>query len=513
MKQYLPWIVLCGCLAYVAAAMFEAMPSGEMDLDGFGRLPAFANGRVQPIDSVARLGLLQIRGSIIVPPQNAGGWLFRKGQWPLTATEWLLELLTKPDAADSRRIFPIQESRLARALRMREPAGGRPTYYAFSELRPKLNDIGQQTLRISKLRTTERSPWEQECLKLRNALVIYERLKNSLQPNSLLQQEPGGKAASYDLAALLAQYQADLRLGVAAAIAREHGRSEPISAETEERLRTFARPYVAVSRAAYLSVVPPGSATQAGEHWENMGTVILNSARTGLLPAPVRHYAAMSSAFVQGKSSAFNGAIAKYRLWLVTRGLGPEVNKADYESLSNRLRAFVRATAVYLVGFVTLCTSWSRRSPAWYRSAVMLVVCAAVLHSVGLLFEMTVEGGPALTNRYSSALFVSWGFVVFAGVIERFRRDGLALAAATLAGVGALAYAHSLAPGGAWHLVQAAFDTSFWLAAVVAGAAAWWIGRRESTGPRAMSGARRAGGAGRWSGTGPSEAKLKVSTR
>ena len=143
MKRFLPWIIFGVFLIYVAAPMFRPVRSpGGFDLTEFGRLPVAMNGRVQPIDSVARLGLLKIRSTVTVPLENTKAWQFWRTR-TLGATDWLLELLTKPDAADARKIFPIQDPALLRTLGLKAAAGSGPSYYAFKELEPRLEEIGK----------------------------------------------------------------------------------------------------------------------------------------------------------------------------------------------------------------------------------------------------------------------------------------------------------------------------------------------------------------------------------
>lgn len=468
MKRFLPGIVLGVFLIYVGAAMFRppVRSSEEFDVAEFGRLPVLMNGRVQPIDSVARLGLLQIRGTVTVPLENAKPWQLWKRSRTLSASEWLLELLTKPDAADARKIFPVRDPTLPGTLGLKAAADSGTSYFAFEELAPRLAEIGKQTLRISKVKAATRKEWERECLKLRNALVIYERLKNSLQPNSYLQREAGGQPIAYDFAARLAQYQIDLRAGLEAAIARQHGKQQELDKATEEDLRAFARPYTSVSRAGLLSVIPPADPARSRDRWQNIGTVLVDSARTGQLPPPVAHFAAMSSAFAQGKPAVFNGEVTKHRQWLRSNGLEPEVSRARNEFFYNRFQPFVRATAIYLVGFVLVGASRLRRSTALYRSAALIVVLAWVLHTAGLLFEMMVEGRPPIANAYSSIIFTGWGVALLALAAERFSRKGIGMATAALAGLMTLSVAHGLAPGGGVELMRAVLDIGFWLAVV-----------------------------------------------
>jgi hypothetical protein len=479
MERFLPWFNFGVFLVYLAAAMFRPARSREgFDLAEFGRLPLLMNGRVQPIDSVARLGLFQIRGTTTVPLEKTG--LLTRGS--LGATEWLLEVMTKPDAADARHIFPIQDPTLLRTLDLKRTEGSGPIYYTFRELEPRLAAIGTQTLEISsEVNAASRSEWQREVLRLRNRLAVYQRLKNSLQPNTFLQHEAQGKPIAYDFAAGLSQYQIDLRVGVQAAIARNQGKEQQaLDPTTAERMRTFARPFAGVSRAGVLAIVPPAVPASSRDRWRGIGTALVDSARTGQLAPAVAHFAGMSSAFARGRPAIFNLEVTKYRQWLTTNGLAPEVSKARYEFFNNLFQPFVRATALYLVAFFLACAFCFKRSTVLYRSAVMLVVLACVVHTAGLLFGMMLEGRPPVTNAYSSIIFSGWGVVLLAGTVERFSRNGIGMATAALAGLIAIGAAHRLAPGGATALVQNVLDIPF-VVAILAIVIARCVGRDTKT--------------------------------
>jgi len=190
--------------------------AGGFDTAGFGRLPVWVNGRVQPLDSAARLALLQIRGTVTVPEVGARSWQIWKHTVSLKATEWLLETLTAPNLADTRKLFPIRDAAVREGALQVPPTGAAPIYYSFKELQPRVKAIGEQVARAWKVKPAERTPSDREWLKLRDELVLYERLKNTLQPNSYLQDRAGGKPIDYDFGALLARYETDLRAAAAA---------------------------------------------------------------------------------------------------------------------------------------------------------------------------------------------------------------------------------------------------------------------------------------------------------
>jgi ABC-type transport system involved in cytochrome c biogenesis permease subunit len=78
---------------------------------------------------------------------------------------------------------------------------------------------------------------------------------------------------------------------------------------------------------------------------------------------------------------------------------------------------------------------------------------------------MDVQNRPPVTNLYSSAIFVGWGSVLLCLILEFFRRDGIATAAATLIGMPTLIIAHHLSlSGDTMEMMRAVLDHNFWLA-------------------------------------------------
>jgi hypothetical protein len=98
MKRFLPLIVLLLGVIFVASTLFPRKAASEYDLDGFGRLPVLVNGRIKPLDTVARTTLLTVQGrQRVVTPDGK----------TITPTEWLLNVCFTPGDADKTRCFEI----------------------------------------------------------------------------------------------------------------------------------------------------------------------------------------------------------------------------------------------------------------------------------------------------------------------------------------------------------------------------------------------------------------------
>jgi ABC-type transport system involved in cytochrome c biogenesis permease subunit len=98
-------------------------------------------------------------------------------------------------------------------------------------------------------------------------------------------------------------------------------------------------------------------------------------------------------------------------------------------------------------------------------AAYGLLVAGTVVHTLGLVSRVILQGRPPVTNLYSSAVFVGWAAVVLGVVLERMYRRGFGTAVAAAAGFCSLLVAHHLAADGdTMEMMRAVLDSNFWLA-------------------------------------------------
>jgi len=438
MKKIVPWILVAVFAAWVLSTLREK-PQAGFHTREFGRLPVLLGGRVQPMDSVARTSLLQIRER-----QSVGS---------MSATTWLMETMMNSDAADKLKIFRIDNPELLNMLQLPE----REEYYSFDQIQPHLDDISRQAQRFENISDSDRTAFQRELLKLDNALELDQRLKLSLCP-------PG----TTDYAGQLAAYEQAIPDGVTAVQAREAGKSYNQAAFN--RLLDFLSSYNDLSKFAYPLLVPPAPNAKSRADWQNMGLSLMSLAR-GDDPSPaVTYYAAMTTAYNQDQPAAFNQALDKYRHWL-GEWFAPEVRHSAQEFFFNDFQPFYKAIVIYVMAFLLAITALftfalaPKLSEILRRSAFWLVVLAAVIHTFGLVFRMWLEGRPPVTNLYSSAIFVGWGCVVMGLVLERVFAVGLGSAVASLAGFVTLVIAHNLSmDGDTMETMRAVLNNNFWLA-------------------------------------------------
>jgi cytochrome c-type biogenesis protein CcsB len=456
--RLLPWACL---LLFATEIVMVMLPKtdGALHTREFGRLPVLLNGRIQPFDSVARNALLQIRSTGDLPLEIVPSWKFWHHPKKLKSTDWLLEVMFRPELADTRPVFLIHHPELISELQLGdkgiEKSGLR--YYTFNEIEPALDEINRQANQAAEVEDANRTAYQKQVLKLANAVNLYQRLKNSIEPEGTV-----------DLVKLIGDYQASMSAGMAAFRAQQAGRTNDAAALA--KFMPIAQQFDHMAGVAYPLVVPPPAPARDRNAWANMGASLLASLQTGEIHPAAMFLARMATAYGRDDAAEFNSALAGYRQWLAP-DFAREVEKGRAEYYFNQVKAFLHATIIYLFALVlaggALLTfgSWPNLSESLRRSAFYLIALAFVVHTFGLVYRMALEGRPPVTNLYSSAIFIGWGACVLGLVLERMYRAGLGAAVAGLAGFVTLLIAHNLAIGSdTMEMMRAVLDTNFWLA-------------------------------------------------
>src|SRR5581483_8387627 len=109
--RFLPW---CFVALFATEIIAVLMPKrdGEFHWRAFGRLPVMLNGRIQPFASVARNLLLQIRSTGDVPLEEVPSLQFWHHPKKLKSTACLLEVMARPEVADTRPVSLIHSPEL-----------------------------------------------------------------------------------------------------------------------------------------------------------------------------------------------------------------------------------------------------------------------------------------------------------------------------------------------------------------------------------------------------------------
>jgi ABC-type transport system involved in cytochrome c biogenesis permease subunit len=444
MKRFFPvFVVLLGALWIAASLLPPKPPKDDVDLVRFGKISVQVGGRVKPLDTVARNSLLIIHTKQTL--RLADGR-------QLSAIKWLADTLFRSQVADEYPAFVIQNADVLGLFGWQQ---SEQKYFSFAELTPFLKQIWEQGAQAEQLEAVERSAYQSAILNLRNALMLYQRLKNSVQPED-----------TENFAVELEAFQREIPDAGKVARARETGQN--FNQAQLDRVAELMRRYHTSAELAYILAVPPatplpGSTTSdpANGDWRSIGQMLTQSIGAREIDPVVELYSSLGDRYRSGDRDAFNADLDL----LITQAQPIGTRHARYEFFLNHADPFTHSMFLYVVAFLFACLSWLGWSRPLNRAASYLLLLALTVHTFGLFSRMYLQERPPVTNLYSSAIFIGWGAVIVALILERIFRDGIGAACAGAVGFVTLVIAHHLAGSGdTLEMLQAVLDTNIWLA-------------------------------------------------
>ena len=419
---------LVAAAAAVALTLRAPAPSGPWDLAGFGRLPTLVNGRVKPLDTVARHSLLLLQGR-----QRAVDAEGRE----LEPVAWLLDVLFVPARAERAPVFEVVHPDLLALLGLEPAAGSGGKRFSLEQLRPRLAEADRQARLADDVEPALRTSFQTAAIQLRNAVALHQRLQASL--------DAPGDAGFLD---------------AVARIAVPLDASAPL---TPREAETLARTLGVMGELGHLHLVPPSEGTPP-EAWRKASAAWREGLASGRADPAAHAYALLGRAWRDGDHAGFNAAVLTLHS-AFTAAQPVQMRKVMVETRFNAAQPFHTSMVLFVGAFLAGILSWLRWPAALGRIAFGLVAIAFLLTTAGMVTRMWLESRPPVTNLYSSALFVGWGAVALCLVLEALHRRGLGSVAAGVIGFATLLIAHHLSLGGdTLEMMRAVLDSNFWLA-------------------------------------------------
>jgi ABC-type transport system involved in cytochrome c biogenesis permease subunit len=405
------WGLALVLLVWTLGYLVAPSSPGKLPVADFGRLPVLDNGRLKPLDSVARNTLLQLHGK----------QQLRTPTGTLSASAWLLQVLTRPDLADAQPLFVLDNPDVL-GLMGRVPEDGR--YYSYNELAPYQAAFTRQLAQLTEAKTA----YDRALGNLYQGLQLYNGLKQSLHP-----------ATGFDYAgAVLAEVKAG---------------GEQWSPAIGGTARLLAE-------ASSLRLIPPVAGVPEA-NWRNTGEAIMTARRPADLDLVAQGYLGLLLAYQQDDAAAFGSAVNGLQGQLAAQ---PASSEARAEFRYNHTAPFYLALCLYGVVFLLMLLAWLRWWQYARQAAASVLVLALAWHSVGLVWRMWLHGYAPVTNLYSSAIFVGWMAVALSVFLEIRHRHGIGNVAGAVVGFSTLIVAHHLARGGeTMEMMRAVLASNFWL--------------------------------------------------
>jgi ABC-type transport system involved in cytochrome c biogenesis permease subunit len=443
MKKNLPLLAtLVAAILAVLATLRTPKNPRAFDVNAFGRTPVLVNGRVKPLDTVARTSLLMMQGrQRVVAPDGT----------TLRPSEWLLDMLYHAHQADHYAVFEVTNPDVLALLNLNAEDGAGKKRFSLRQFAGKLAELNRQAKLADETDASARTAFQRTVVQLRNSVALYQRLQNSLVSSE-----------SDDFLRQLATFEEALATTAAAtskagAIPAAHG------SESGKLMLEMSRVFSSIDAFGYFRAIPPPVGAE-DTAWKTMGAAWNDSFGRAAPDAAAKAFATIGRAWRAGQPAMFNAAVNAHHDE-VARRLPDAVAKSDVEARFNAAQPFYTSTLLYVAAFLFAVFSWLRWPETLRQVAFALVAIAFALTTAGIATRMWLEARPPVTNLYSSALFVGWGAVALCLVLEYYFRNAIGSVAAGLVGFATLLIAHHLSLGGdTLEMMRAVLDSNFWLA-------------------------------------------------
>ena len=305
----------------------------------FGKLPVVFDGRLKPLDSLARNSLLQIRQTQTADLEPWKEW-YQK-QKIISANEWLANVMMNPAVADDWPVFRLDNPELITFLKLPEKNAAQHQdgkHYSWDQIAPAFDALETEHTRIGEredkhiTEPSQRTPFERAVMKVYDRAVLYTQLRNTIEPQN-----------SDNWKQELADYENLIPPGIAAVRAQQAGQNYETNV-FNAFLGELQR-FDFMSKLETPLIVPPEN--DSGD-WKRVGTVLLEAAKGEKIDPAVQDYAAMADAFKNGDAAGFNSALADYRALLIP-DFSRAIAKSRAEVFFNQMQPFYNAMVIYVL--------------------------------------------------------------------------------------------------------------------------------------------------------------------
>jgi ABC-type transport system involved in cytochrome c biogenesis permease subunit len=443
---------LAAVLCVAGIAGMAAWPRGGEEAAAWraaGSLPVMHEGRIKPLDTVARntVQLLSNRTSVRMPAEEEATAGDPGGS--VTATQWLLALMAGSEWPARAPVFRIDAKEVVDLFDLPRRPGHR---YAYAELEPKRADVRRQIETLRDMPREERSFGQQKLLELEQKLSAYELIRVAYQAPPMPTLTGDDEVARRAFLGEVMRMMQGARLiesNHPPALIPPLGRAAGDPAEADRSAR-----WQALEPALVDAIVAKILAGRPGQPPPTPNPAIFPL--TELLEA------------VEQDATTLGTAVAAYR---AAAGNLPEFAAAESTAASeawfNAFNPTFLARWLYVVAVLLCFSSFLVWKEAWREAsgsfAWWLLAGIFLLHTFALGMRIWLTGRPPVVNLYSSAVFIGWACVLAGLVLERLHRIGVGNLIAAIAGGLTLGVAYGLESGDTMHVLQAVLDTQFWL--------------------------------------------------
>jgi hypothetical protein len=230
-QKWFPPLLMLAMAAWFCRLICQRRRTMDFAFTEFGRLPVTANGRIVPMDSLARNSLLEFREKQTLNIEPWKDW--NENPKIIPATEWLANVMMNPAVADDWPVFRVDNPDLISLLKLPDKDAAKHSdgkHYSWNQIIPAWTPSTRKTTACRKSPPPAAPPTKMPSPRCTSGWSLYAQLKNTVQ-----------LADAQDWPAELAAYEKLLPDGIAAVKAQQAGKhlTRPISTPSPPTSRHF----------------------------------------------------------------------------------------------------------------------------------------------------------------------------------------------------------------------------------------------------------------------------------
>ncbi|MEX0744525.1 MAG: hypothetical protein WD118_02890, partial [Phycisphaeraceae bacterium] len=167
--RMLPWAAVFLALLYVGLQARPVEQPGDYDLDAFGRVPVSADGRVKPLDTVARTSLMFL----------SGRQSFQLDGEHYSAIRWLADVMGQRREVDHYAVFRIDHPDVVTLLHQHASDEKR---FSLAQIMPHWQQVVEQAQRATDVPGRQRDPYQRQVLQLYRQVTVLMELRQMQAP-------------------------------------------------------------------------------------------------------------------------------------------------------------------------------------------------------------------------------------------------------------------------------------------------------------------------------------------